>query len=302
MLKMSITKVICFGEFLWDLFPTGKIAGGAPMNVAYHLKNLGLESNMISQVGHDELGKELLKFVENCGMSNYLIDTIDTFPTGTVQVELKKGSPTYIINEGVAWDHIAVDAKKTDAVKEADALVYGSLICREKTSRETLFHLAELAGFRVFDMNLRAPFHSKELILKLLYLSDILKLSEEELDFIAPWLGKATQEKDQLELIAEEFNIDTILLTKGAEGAICYHQGKFHFQESFSIKVKDTVGSGDAFLAGFLKKMFEWTNIQTALKYAAAMGAIVASQAGGTPMILEEHVSNFINIQKQIIS
>lgn len=292
-----MSKIVGYGEVLWDLLPDGKIAGGAPMNVAYHLTNLGVDTALISQVGADDLGEELVHFLEKNKVNTRFIDRNTQFSTGTVQVQLdKKGSPSYTIVEEVAWDYIDVNEAKMDLVHSADALVFGSLACRSAQSRESLLALAKQANYRVFDVNLRVPFYTQSLLEELLHLADVVKLSDEELAIIGKWHITDADENATLQWLKTKFNITTLLLTKGAEGAICLHEDKRYFQAAFKITVQDTIGSGDAFLAGFLSKMFgaDSVNIQEALQFACATGAVVATKKGGTPRIDVEMVEIII--------
>ena len=293
---MMKSKIVCFGEVLWDLLPKGKVAGGAPMNVAHHLQNFDLNTIMISEVGDDDLGKDLLSFLKKNGINTDFVKTNFTHPTGIVNVELDaKGSPTYDIVMPVAWDFIDTDDEKLEAVRSADALVFGSLACRSERSMQTLLELADVAKFRVLDVNLRAPFYSQDLIEKLLEKADLIKLSDEELEIIGAWYMDKVEEKKALDYLIDKFNLKTIILTKGSEGALCLQEGKFYEHASFPITVKDTIGSGDSFLAAFLSKKFKGENPNECLRFACATGALVATYSGGTPQIDEQAVLSFIN-------
>ncbi len=293
---MSNSNIVCFGEVLWDLLPTGKVAGGAPMNVAHHLRNFEIDTTMISEVGDDDLGKELLDFLKNNSINTDFVKTNFSNPTGIVNVELdEKGSPTYDIVMPVAWDFINSDNEKIEVVRSADALVFGSLACRSERSMQTLLDLADAAKFRVLDVNLRTPFYSQDLIEKLLQKADLIKLSDEELEIIGAWYMDDMEEKKALDYLTTKFNLKTIILTKGSEGALCLQEGKLYEHASFSITVKDTIGSGDSFLAAFLSKKFKGGNPNECLRFACATGALVATYSGGTPQIDEQAVLSFIN-------
>lgn len=288
---MSKPTIICFGEVLWDVLPDKRIAGGAPMNVAFHVNQFGMQSKMISCVGDDELGKELLRFLEDKGVSTSLIQTDPTFPTGTVNVILDNGgSPSYEIVNPVAWDYIRADDKAKDAVKAADALVFGSLACRTERNKRTLFEYLELAPIRVLDVNLRAPFYSQPLIESLLARADIVKMNDEELALIGGWQRAEGGERAQLEAIQKKFKIDVLILTRGKNGAACLDGEGFYEHPGFPVKVQDTIGSGDSFLASFLSKHLSGQSPAECLAFAGAVGALVATRAGGTPEITADDI------------
>ncbi len=292
----SIKSIICFGEVLWDMLPSGKVAGGAPMNVAYHAKQFGMDAQMISAVGNDDLGKELVGFLQQKGIPTDFIHTNYTFDTSTVQVTLnEKGSASYEIVEPVAWDFLFVDDNRNKAVSQADFLLFGSLVCRNKTNLTTLLPLIEKARKVVFDVNLRPPFYSQSLIETLLQKVDIVKMNDEELEIILNWYGIKGDLANQLAFVMEKFMLDTLIMTQGKHGAFCMHEGVLYSQKSFPVTVKDTVGSGDAFLAAFLYKMSNGASWQSCLEFACATGAFVATQSGGTPAISKNRVLDFIS-------
>ncbi|MCB0588140.1 MAG: carbohydrate kinase [Phaeodactylibacter sp.] len=293
---MSKPTIICFGEVLWDVLPDKRVAGGAPMNVAFHINQLGMRSKMISSVGDDDLGRELIGFLEAKGVSTGLVQTDPTLPTGVVNVMLDEGgSPSYEIVSPVAWDNIRPDDKAREAVKVADALVFGSLACRTEQNRSTLFGYLELAPLRVLDVNLRAPFYSQPLIESLLARADIVKMNDEELVLIAGWQGADGEESAQLEAIRKKFAIDLLILTRGKDGAACLDGSGFSEHPGFPVKVQDTIGSGDSFLASFLSKHLAGESPLECLAFAGAVGALVATRAGGTPELTEAEILSFID-------
>lgn len=269
------------------------------MNVAFHANQLGMKSKMISKVGDDDLGKELKRFLENIGISNELIQTDDTFPTGIVNVTFdRSGSPTYEIVAPVAWDYIQLDDLAKDYVKNSDALVFGSLACRMERNKRTLLEYVELAPIRVFDVNLRAPFYSQSLLEELLAHANILKMNDEELALIASWLGVHGGEKTQMDFIKNRFGLDALILTKGKYGAVCLDESGFSEHTGFTITVQDTIGSGDSFLAAFLSKYLSGENAQDCLTFAGAVGALVATKRGGTPEVRAEEIEELMRIQR----
>lgn len=289
--------VICFGEVLWDLLPSGKIAGGAPMNVAYQTNNLGMQSRMISRVGADDLGKELLAFLQSKGVSTDLVQTDHHYPTGIVNVRLdEKGIPSYEIVQPAAWDHIELTDTMLKTVSEAHAMVFGSLSCRSENSQKTLLALIEQAPLRVFDVNLREPFYTRELLEKLLPKANIVKVNDIELDILARWYGMEGTESEQMEALQKKFGFDRIIVTKGEHGAACLSKEGYSSVSGVSVKVQDTIGSGDAFLSGFLSRYFAGDSDQNCLRFANALGALTATKAGGTPTIEQGEIQALLNL------
>jgi fructokinase len=292
---MQNPTLICFGEVLWDILPTGKIAGGAPMNVAYHANNLGFSTKMISRIGNDPLGHALLHFLDEKGVSTQFVQTDQELPTGIVNVTLSpSGSPAYEIVNPSAWDNIQSDELMCDTVKETDVFVFGSLACRCAQTRNTLFNLLEGAMLRVLDANLRRPFYSKELLEELLSKADIAKMNDEELEIIADWKGVTGTEEEQMRAIKEFYQLELLILTKGDKGASCLDDADYCTHAGFSIPVADTIGSGDAFLAAFLKKLLSGDSTQECLNFACAIGALAATKQGGTPTITPEEIHFFM--------
>lgn len=266
------------------------------MNVAFHVNQFGMQSKMISSVGDDELGKELFRFLEDKGVSTSLIQTDPTFPTGTVNVILDNGgSPSYEIVSPVAWDYIRADDKAKDAVKAADALVFGSLACRTERNKRALFEYLEVAAVRVLDVNLRAPFYSQPLIESLLAKADMVKMNDEELALIAGWKKAGGEGREQMEAIRNRFGLDVLILTRGKDGAACLDGSGYQEHPGFPVKVQDTIGSGDSFLAAFLSKYLKGENSLDCLTFAGAVGALVATKAGGTPEITAQEIQAIIN-------
>jgi len=277
-------QVICFGEVLWDFLPQGKEPGGAPMNVTYHLNKSGVPASLISKVGTDDLGEEILKVMHGRKIPTPYIEIDPAHETGKVYANTdKKEEVKYTIVEGVAWDFIEWKPEFESVLKQAKYFVFGSLAAREKISRNTLLKLLEIAPIKVFDVNLRAPHYTREGIELLMQKADLLKLNDAELEIIAGWLGNFASDLEKMEALAKKFSVDTIVVTLGAKGAALLTQGRFYEQPGFKVQVADTVGSGDAFLAGFLSALLNQQDPQTALRKACALGAIVAQYAGGCP-------------------
>lgn len=291
-------NIVCFGEVLYDVFPTHKKIGGAPLNVALRLASLGVNAQIISRIGNDEIGKELLEFIQ---ANNVSIDTIqidNTYPTGEVQVQLdQKGSASYTINYPVAWDEIAVTPEAKNAIKNADVLVFGSLVCRDENSYKTLSSLLKIAKNKIFDVNLRSPFYTDDILIKLMNQADFIKFNDDELFEICAMYNSPFHSLDQnIHFIAEKTNTKQICVTKGSHGAVLYSSGKMFYNSGYKVKVADTVGSGDSFLAGLLYQLFTENNPQNAIDFACALGALVAQNEGANPKITMEEIEIFMNL------
>ena len=277
--------ILCFGEVLWDLLPSGKLPGGAPMNVAFQCKQLGLQSAIISRIGNDPLGQELQAFLNEKEINTQYLQIDTQQATGKVKVTLDAGgSPSYEIVQPVAWDFIELDEALLPLVRQSRAFVFGSLASRNDSSRKTLGELLELAPWKVFDVNLREPFYSQNLIENLLQKAQLVKMNDEELNLIAAWSTNLQGQEEQMRYLQDRFGFQTICLTRGASGAaLLDEQGLFFEQSGFPVVVEDTIGSGDAFLAGLVTQKLTGAAWPQALAYACATGAYVASRKGGTP-------------------
>ena len=289
-------NIICFGEMLWDMLPTGKMPGGAPMNVAIHLKNMGNNAVIISRVGTDDLGNELLRFIKDNGLSTQFIQHGQTHLTGVVKVNVEdKNNVSYKIVKPVAWDYIGVENDALDAVKHADCFVFGSLSARSEETFNTLKKLLEVAKFKVLDINLRPPYYDKETIEFLLKNTDLLKLNHLELEEISAWFFPQGTVQENLHQLSELFNIDTICVTLGEEGAMLLHQQEFFQSPGFEVEVVDTIGSGDSFLASFISNFLQNVALENALVEACAVGAWVATHHGASPLISKEEIQLIMN-------
>lgn len=256
------------------------------MNVAYQTNNLGMRSRMVSRVGNDTPGHELLSFLQSKGISTHWVQTDPAAPTGLVNVSLDdKGVPSYEIVQPAAWDFIEVLPEVLSAVRESDALVFGSLSCRSEQTRDTLLQLVRIAPFRVFDVNLRAPFYDQNLLEKLLPQANFVKVNDAELVILADWYGLRGGEPEQMAALCERFGIARMVVTKGEHGAACLGPAGYCETPGIAVQVQDTIGSGDAFLSGFLSQMFAGKTDSECLRFANALGALTATKPGGTPAI-----------------
>ena len=291
-------NIICFGEVLYDVFPIHRKIGGAPLNVALRLASLGINAQIISRVGSDEIGKELLEFIESNNVATDTIQIDNTYATGEVLVQLdKKGSATYTINYPVAWDEIEATPEAKNAVNNADVLVFGSLVCRNDTSYKTLLSLLKIAKNKVFDVNLRSPFYTDDILIELMNQADFIKFNDDELFEICALYNSPFHSLDQnIHFIAEKTNTKQICVTKGSHGAVLYSNNQMFYNSGYKVKVADTVGSGDSFLAGLLYQLFSGNSPQNAIDFACALGALVAQNEGANPKITKEEIATFMNI------
>ncbi|MFC0344125.1 carbohydrate kinase family protein [Epilithonimonas hispanica] len=286
---------VCFGEVLWDIFPTGSRAGGAPFNVAYNLDKMGVEVQMISKVGNDELGKNLLEQIDSWEISTNHIQIDNEKPTGTVIANFDEhGEAHYDIVKNVAWDNIQITPEQKELIQNSEAFVFGSLIARNKESKNTLLELIELSKFRVFDVNFRPPFIDFELIKTLLHKANLVKMNKAELRTIIEFLGEEYLDEDtSIKHIQNYFDLNEIVLTKGSKGARYFVGNENYTFSAVSIDVQDTVGSGDSFLAGFLSKRIQGKNPQEIMKQAVSLGAFITSKSGACPDYSYEEFKSF---------
>src|SRR5690606_7707215 len=287
---LSISGV-CFGEVLWDNLPSGRKLGGAPLNVAYHLNKLGIHTDMLTRVGNDTDGKDIIALCAELTIPLTLFQQDRTYPTSTVEVHIDENRDVrYEIVFPVAWDFIAWGETETEIVNNADFFVFGSLSTRHNTSYQTLQTLIKVANYKVLDVNLRAPHYTKERIFELLGYADLVKMNEEELGFVATWLGLPDTDTDaqKAEAIMTTFDVNELIITYGAKGAI-YHSrlGKFSYHfPALRVEVKDTIGSGDSFLAAFLSqrcRQDKQTAPEEMLEFAATLSAFVTQSTGACP-------------------
>ncbi len=291
-------KVICFGEILWDNLPSGRLAGGAPMNVAYHLRKLGIDSEMLSRVGNDVAGKDLQDFIASIGIPTQLIQVDELQSTSEVIAELKANNEmSYTIVYPTAWDFIAWKNSYSDELKATDAFLFGSLASRNETSRNTLLQLLEHSKFSVFDVNLRAPHYEQSLVGELLKKANLVKLNENEIVLLGNWFTNFSKEEDQVKSLLEQFDIAEIVVTKGAQGSTYYNSHTSIHQSAVKVNVVDTVGSGDSFLAGFLAKKLAGEKIEDCLSFASTIGAFITTYAGACPAY---QISDLMDFKKHL--
>jgi fructokinase len=291
-------KAVCFGEILWDVLPSATRPGGAPMNVAFHLQTLGFSAALISKVGKDAAGAKLLKVLDNFSMPADYLQTDVQHATGVVNATVKESNEVeYEIVYPVAWDFIEYEKSLVSLVQNASYFIFGSLAARNEISRNTLFRLLEAANTKVFDINLRPPHFNKTTVERLLSKADVVKLNEHELKLVSGWLGVYADTRDQVNSVQQQYNLKTVLVTKGDKGALVKYKDDWFSHDGYKVKVADTVGSGDAFLAGLLFQLENKKTISEALPFANAVGAFVATQSGACPSYNLSDIHQLMNDQ-----
>jgi fructokinase len=277
------------GEVLWDLLPQGKQLGGAPANFAYISSLLGHRGIVASAAGADALGNELRKGLAGLGLDASDLQRDEIHPTGTVQVRLdQRGQPTYEIAPNVAWDFLEWTPAWRRLAAQADVISFGSLAQRSAVSRDTIraFLVASRSeAFRIFDVNLRQPFFSPEVLADSLRLANVAKLNDLELPVVMGQLGLADDnEKSSAERLRSAFALRLVCLTRGSKGSLLLRENEIDEHPGFAARVVDLVGAGDAFTAALAHHLLLGSPLHVANEAANRMGAWVASQVGATPL------------------
>jgi fructokinase len=281
--------LVGIGEILWDMLPAGNQMGGAPANFAYHASALGEEGLIVSRVGKDQLGVEILNHLRDLGLSSDFITLDEAHPTGTVTVELDHdGVPDFTIHEGVAWDYLVDETELFQFAKQADAVCFGSLAQRSTTSRNTIMKFilnTSSETLRIFDINLRQNYYSKDIIDSSLVIANVLKLNEHELQTLSNMYAFEGDERLRLIELSKRFDLQVVALTKGLHGSMLYSQNQFSDHTGYKVKVVDTVGAGDAFTAAMTIGMLKGYELDHLNDLANRVAAFVCTQPGGTPRI-----------------
>jgi fructokinase len=292
-------NIIGIGEILWDLLPAGKQLGGAPANFAYHAGALGAKARVISRVGRDDLGEEVLDRLKKLGLPLDTIEIDPAAPTGTVSVTIDPhGQPQYAIHENVAWDNLSGDSVASTAVRAADGICFGTLAQRSTQSRATIRELVGAtppAALRIFDVNLRQHYYSAELIRDSLALVNILKVNDAELPLIADLLGITGNVRSQIATLGDRFNLTAVACTRGEHGSLLYSRDRWSEHPGLPTKVADTIGAGDSFTAALtLGLLLRW-DLDTINQHANEVASFVASSRGATPTLPPELRAPFVN-------
>ena len=278
--------VVGIGELLWDLLPTGKTAGGAPINFVYHASRLGAEGYAVSAIGDDEDGVDILKELDKNSIQ-YLIEKVP-YPTGTVKVDLKEdGIPEYTITERVARDHMSPTSDAVDLAERADAICFGALAQRSIQSRETIQAILSFApdtAYRLFDINLRQHYYNKGLIEESLYLSNVLKMNSDEMNQLKELFGLSGTEDEIAIWFMEKYNLRMVVLTAGASYSTVYTPDEVSTLPIPEVEVVDTVGAGDAFSAALIMSLLNGGTLKEAHRHAVKIAAFVCSNKGAWPV------------------
>ena len=285
--------VVGMGEALWDILPEGKKIGGAPANFAYHVSQFGLPSCVVSAVGDDKLGEEIVNNFTSKGL-NQLIAVVP-YPTGTVEVEIDQaGVPQYDIKENVAWDNIPYTPELEELAKRTKAVCFGSLAQRNVVSRDTMNRFLDAMPQNddtlvVFDVNLRQGFYNKEILSESMTRCNVLKINDEELVAVSRIFGyPGIDLQDKCWILLGKYNLKMLILTCGVNGSYVFTPGNVSFQPTPHVEVADTVGAGDSFTAAFISSILKGKSVSEAHYIAAQTSAYVCTQHGAMPVLPTE--------------
>lgn len=283
--------VVGLGEVLWDVLPEGKKLGGAPANFAYHVSQFGYDAMAVSAVGNDTLGDETLQALNDKNL-NFCMPRVD-YPTGTVQVTLDdEGVPTYVIREGVAWDNIPFTAELEDLAHHTCAVCFGSLAQRSAESRATIQSFLKALpddALKIFDINLRQNFYTRDLLVDSMTACNILKINDEELVTLGRLLGYTGLDmQNNCWLMLGKYDLDALVLTCGVNGSYVFTKGNVSYQETPKVEVADTVGAGDSFTAAFVAGWLSGEKIADSHRIAVETSAYVCTCQGAMPVLPEK--------------
>lgn len=280
-------KVAGLGEALWDLLPGGRQMGGAPTNFACHACALGAETQLITRVGNDDLGRELVSRLKKLGVPTHCVEVDPVKPTGTVTVTVASdGQPHFIIHEGVAWDNLSGEPAGRVAVTGADAVCFGTLGQRLEPARSTILSLVRATppnALRIFDINLRQHFYSQAVIEESLALANVLKVNDTELPRLAEMFSLTGDERAQISELAVRHSLRVVAYTRGERGSLLFVDGRWSDHPGVRTKVADTVGAGDAFTAAMTLGLLAGWDADEINQRANEVAAHVASCPGATP-------------------
>ncbi len=282
--------VVGMGEALWDVLPEGKKIGGAPANFAYHVSQFGLPSCVVSAVGDDALGKEIVGNFTSKGLNQLIAEV--PYPTGTVQVEIDQaGVPQYEIKENVAWDNIPYTAHLESLAQRTKAVCFGSLAQRNVVSRNTINRFLDAMPQNedtlvVFDVNLRQGFYNRDILCNSMKRCNILKINDEELVTVSRMFGyPGIDLQDKCWILLGKYNLKMLILTCGINGSYVFTPGNVSFQPTPRVEVADTVGAGDSFTAAFISSLLKGKSVTEAHSLAVRTSAFVCTAKGAMPIL-----------------
>jgi fructokinase len=292
--------IVAFGELLWDILPSCTVLGGAPFNFAYRVNSLGYTGLMVSRLGRDELGRKAFDQVVQLGLDTTYIQWDDSLPTGTVQVSFgEDNKPDYVIVPQVAYDRIELTDALVDAVSTADCLCFGTLSQRSEESRKTIEQLLERAdiSLKLLDINLRKDCYSLETINFSLQRADVLKLNEDEAHQLGRMLEISNQNIPEFcEEMLSKWSLEHCVVTLGEKGVFAMSAGGERvYVPGYKVKLADSIGSGDAFSAGFVNKLLRGMSISEAARFGNVLGALVATKDGATSEVTLDEIGQFHN-------
>lgn len=276
--------IVGIGELLWDMLPEGKRAGGAPINFVYHATQLGAKGYAISAVGNDMIGQEILAELDKSRIMHFV--QANSFPTGTVEVQLNNGIPSYQIIENVAWDHIPLSQEALEIVKRADAVCFGTLALRHPDSRQTIKALLNAApekAYKFFDINLRSSYYSAELTDELLQTANVFKINDDEMTVVRELFSLSGSDEEICLELLHKYQLRYLIFTAGEKYSIIFHQNQRSYLATPKVKVADTIGAGDAFSGAFIEGLLTGKTMRDAHKEAVATAAYVCTQSGAWP-------------------
>lgn len=287
-IRMSY-NVVGIGEVLWDLLPDGPQLGGAPANFAYHARALGANAAVVSRVGNDQLGRQIFERFTQIGLPLKTLQVDSDAPTGTAGVTINQsGNPHFDLQTNVAWDRLASTAELLDAAQQAHAICFGTLAQRSAVSRETIQRFLATAPtevIRIFDVNLREGFYSRDVIDRSLGLANALKLNNEELMILADMFSITGTLRDQIRWLAERYCLRFVALTSGESGSLLYNEGRWSERCCKATLVADTVGAGDSFTAALVMGLLAKMTLSDTHAFASDVAGFVCSQSGATPTL-----------------
>ena len=280
--------IVGIGELLWDVMPTNTRLGGAPANFAIHCQSLGGKSAIISSVGNDKPGKEILSQLRDANINTNYINTCD-HQTGWVDVTIdNNGIPEYTIHTNVAWDHITLNETHIQLAQKCNAVCFGSLAQRNTTSKSSIFEFLQNTTescLKIFDINLRQNYYSRQLIADSLKYANILKLNDNELTILQQMFNLPSDTKPAIQTLIEQYDLGCLALTLGENGSILANKSNFHHQPSIPVNISDTIGAGDSFTAALTMGLLKKIDLETINQTAGKIAAFVCSQPGATPSL-----------------